>query len=784
MARTIDPSQNVIALPTLADAVINGEIQLPHFQRPYVWPKQRRAGLFRSILEGFPMGSVLLWQTAGKRGYTNPLNLGRDDMRTRTSRFLVVDGQQRLTSLAQQFFLSQKDRSDWGRFDGRVVSALVVDLDERDGSKVFSWRSPESVARVDVAIFEKSKVLLAELLSDKYQSKVLQNLSGRSAPRWIRRGQEIRQQLHDAQILAEFLPSRCDVSMAVQAFERINTAGSRLGVIDVAAARLFESFPDLSEELVDFHRTISQDAQRRPAFGAITRESLLMSMLFKVYGTANPAGARRDVAPQPPEEKVVESKWIEVKRQYTRLREFLEGFMRFRNSDSLETLYLVTASEVLARARDSASQSRLAEWLLRALVWLPYTGGATKSKLDADLLIVREDAPDLWQKLRANIDANATVHPGTSEFTPALLVGRRDRKLSKRSIVHHCIWLTAHHNGAVDWSSGAPLPAQAGPDSILRWDRHHIFPKAVLDASIRKKLEWRMGNLAWLTRDTNRNLIRKTSPSVYMPRVLRTEHGDVALRAQGVPTSDPSLYDDASRFIEARERELCRQLNELLSWLGEGKSLRYEKPGLQLQASAADILTAASFREGPHLEFKQTFRVEIESWSETDVLSDACVKVVASFANMGGGTLIVGVDRDGNVVGIDREEAELRKSDQRKKKQDPDAAIAFRELDLELQKYVRSRTYPTGSKSVAHPDCMSVRVETVQGKRVIIVRVRQAREEIWVRRSDKPQEQRWVLYQRQGAACEPIRTVPGDKKMPAQFASPSPSSEQPSTTTP
>ena len=100
--------------------------------------------------------------------------------------------------------------------------------------------------------------------------------------------------------------------------------------------------------------------------------------------------------------------------------------------------------------------------------------------------------------------------------------------------------------------------------------------------------------------------------------------------------------------------------------------------------------------------------------------------------------LIVGVDCDGNVVGIEREEQELKKIDQRKKGQNPDARIAIRELDLELQKYVRSRTYPHGSKSVAHPDCMTVKVEGVGGKRVIVVRVRQARERVWVRLAGKP----------------------------------------------
>lgn len=48
-------------------------------------------------------------------------------------------------------------------------------------------------------------------------------------------------------------------------------------------------------------------------------------------------------------------------------------------------------------------------------------------------------------------------------------------------------------------------------------------------------------------------------------------------------------------------------------------------------------------------------------------------------------------------------------------------------------KYIRSHTYPTGELGVASPEVLSVKIETVEGKRVMVIRVRQAREQIGIR---------------------------------------------------
>ena len=51
-------------LSTLLDQIDSGTIVLPEFQRGYVWNREQVRGLMRSLYRGYPVGSLLLWETA------------------------------------------------------------------------------------------------------------------------------------------------------------------------------------------------------------------------------------------------------------------------------------------------------------------------------------------------------------------------------------------------------------------------------------------------------------------------------------------------------------------------------------------------------------------------------------------------------------------------------------------------------------------------------------------------------------------------------------------------
>jgi hypothetical protein len=77
-----------------------GDIGLPDIQRPFVWSNAKVRDLFDSMYRGFPVGYFLFWENAQTNG-VKQIGVGQK-AHSAPSR-LIVDGQQRLTSLYAVF---------------------------------------------------------------------------------------------------------------------------------------------------------------------------------------------------------------------------------------------------------------------------------------------------------------------------------------------------------------------------------------------------------------------------------------------------------------------------------------------------------------------------------------------------------------------------------------------------------------------------------------------------------------------------------------------------------
>lgn len=83
-------------LRLLVGNIDRGDIALPDIQRPFVWGSAKVRDLFDSMYKGFPVGYLLFWETGAEVGARQ---IGVDDKDAKVARWLIVDGQQRLTSL-------------------------------------------------------------------------------------------------------------------------------------------------------------------------------------------------------------------------------------------------------------------------------------------------------------------------------------------------------------------------------------------------------------------------------------------------------------------------------------------------------------------------------------------------------------------------------------------------------------------------------------------------------------------------------------------------------------
>lgn len=98
-SRIKKPNARTFPLEDLIDEVLTGGVRIPEFQRPFGWQWEDVKRLMDSIIRGYPIGSVLLWARPAQE---EKLNIGALQINAskRDVALWVVDGQQRLTSLA------------------------------------------------------------------------------------------------------------------------------------------------------------------------------------------------------------------------------------------------------------------------------------------------------------------------------------------------------------------------------------------------------------------------------------------------------------------------------------------------------------------------------------------------------------------------------------------------------------------------------------------------------------------------------------------------------------
>jgi hypothetical protein len=87
-------------LKDLLKNVDSGRLQLPEFQRSYVWNDEDVRSLLASVAKGFPVGALLTLETGGDIRFKPRLLEGVDEKKVEPVE-LLLDGQQRITSLFQ-----------------------------------------------------------------------------------------------------------------------------------------------------------------------------------------------------------------------------------------------------------------------------------------------------------------------------------------------------------------------------------------------------------------------------------------------------------------------------------------------------------------------------------------------------------------------------------------------------------------------------------------------------------------------------------------------------------
>jgi hypothetical protein len=197
--------------------------------------------------------------------------------------------------------------------------------------------------------------------------------------------------------------------------------------------------------------------------------------------------------------------------------------------------------------------------------------------------------------------------------------------------------------------------------SKFQLERDHIFPYSLLKAKgygkenrIKYSLAQELTNRAILTQIANRT---KSDENAYDYLSSVKKAFPKALALQCIP-EDESLWhiDRYEDFLNARRNILAEKLNEFLESITE------------TEETALPITLEEMIAEGEsdELEFKSSLRWDYRQGAINKKLEEVVLKSVSALANRQGGTLFIGVDDDGEVLGLEHDYSSLQNGDKDK----------------------------------------------------------------------------------------------------------------------
>lgn len=249
---------NDVNLSELLKTVGNGKSQLPDFQRNWVWDDGRICKLIESIVSGFPMGAAMFLDYSVDAGIRFKYRLfeGVDEnFKDTMPESLVLDGQQRLTTL-YQVFVSQnpvktrletdRDREIQRYYYLDIKKALDPDTDMLDAVVSISEKKikTEDLGRtfvLDLRTREKEYENMMFPLDKTFSDTMtwilgLITYDNTTVPIITKFQQEIIEPLKQYTLPVISLTKDISPEAVCQIFENVNTGGVTLTVFELVTA--------------------------------------------------------------------------------------------------------------------------------------------------------------------------------------------------------------------------------------------------------------------------------------------------------------------------------------------------------------------------------------------------------------------------------------------------------------------------------------------------------------------------------------------------------------------
>lgn len=537
----ISPSSLDTNLSQLLIDVDSGKIQLPEFQRDWTWDDNRIQGIIASLSQGYPMGAIMRLQ------YGNPdirfkyrtitgVKLNEDV----TPEFLVLDGQQRLTSIYQSVFSKNhvNTTTDKGKSIERfyyldmekcldesedrvdaVVAVpkdkkvkenfdrdIVLDLSEREyefEKKMYpmnvSFHSNELTDWTMGYMMHYASDPEALELFKNFKSEVIDTITGYKLP-------------------VITLDKSTPREAVCKVFENVNTGGVPLTVFELVTATFATESFDLRQDWKACRKVIvgEGDTLRTDIFDAVDETAFLTTVtLYTSYmkKKAKEAGSvsckKKDVLAL--EYKSYLNNRDQVLEGYKIAREFLLKYQYvFRKRDlPYQTQIIPLAAICAALGRKKCNEANtvkiLTKWYWCGILGEMY-GGANETRYANDI-------EDVIDEVNGEASQNRTINAAFFSSTRLLTLQ------SRLSAAYKGIMALLYKEKCRDFMNDTTIDIVNS--MIESPDIHHIFPEAYCEKTGIKRQKYNsVVNKTPILPATNR-AIGGNAPSLYTKNILK-----------------------------------------------------------------------------------------------------------------------------------------------------------------------------------------------------------------------------------------------------------------------
>lgn len=571
------------SLEDILKAVRDGKTQLPDFQRDWVWDDDHIVSLLASISLNYPIGAVMVLQvdSEGTRFLPRPVE-GAAVTTNAPPEALILDGQQRITSLFQALFRDEpvttkdaKGKPIKRHYYIDIRKALSPGCDREDaiastpadrvfrnfrGEPVADYSSEELECLHEMfplpLIFDTARLFRWQT---RYVSAVDAEREARME-RWIAFQDQIIQRFLQYQVPVILLLKDTPKEAVCQVFEKVNTGGVPLTVFELLTATYAVSGFRLRDDWAERRRALVEQPVTRNIESSdfLQAVSLLATYYRRKHAVEGGISVDRAPAISCKRKDILDleleeyQRWApEVLKGYRTAARLLTGLSIFSATDvpyRTQLTPLAAALAMLGSRWESASvREKLSRWFWCGVFGEMY-GGTTETRFARDL-----------PELLAWMDGGA--EPATiteANFAESRLLTLRTRN----SAAYKGIYALLMREGCLDFRTGEAISVGTYFDE--QYDVHHIFPqKYCIDHRIDAKLYDSIINKTAISARTNR-IIGGNAPSIYLGR-LSSSDGMPASRLDEVLRShliEPMTCraDDFEAFFDSRRIALLARI--------------------------------------------------------------------------------------------------------------------------------------------------------------------------------------------------------------------------------